>query len=74
MKREEFVDVSEVKQEGVYDVSDTAFLSEWWPSVKVYMANGRLRMIHPEKDIEITLSGIKGWYFRPARQELERSV
>lgn len=62
-----FVDVKEVTEEGSYDVSDSFFISDWWPAVKVYNRNGKLRMMHPENNVlEITLSGIKGWWFRKA--------
>lgn len=59
-----FMSVEVVTKEGVYDVSDTGFLSEWWPDCKVYLRDGKLRMKHPERGLEITLSGIKGWWFR----------
>ncbi len=60
----EFLPSESVTEEGFYDVSDTAFLYEWWPMILVYRRDGKLWMKHPEKDIEIALSGIKGWYFR----------
>ena len=60
----DFLSVEEVKREGLYDVSDTAFLYEWWPDCVVYLRNGQLRMKHPEKNVELSLKGIKGWYFK----------